>query len=118
LRDAWYEVKRVDPAPVQEIGGPKLAAYLIADVEITDPATYEEYKKAVPETISLYGGKFIVRGGKAEKLEGNWDPKRDVVLEFETFEQAMRWWASEEYKGPKALRQSASTANLIVVEGV
>ncbi len=95
-----------------------MAAYVIADIEITDPVIYEKYKKAVPETISLYGGKFIARGGKAERLEGNWDPRRVVILEFETLEQAKRWWASDEYKGPKALRQSASSANLIVIEGV
>lgn len=95
-----------------------MAAYIIADVEITDPTTYEEYKKVVPPTISAYGGKFLVRGGKSEKLEGEWVPKRVVILEFESMDKAKAWWASDEYKPPKALRQSASMANLIIVEGV
>ena len=95
-----------------------MAAYIIADVEITDPTTYEEYRKVVLPSITSYGGSFLVRGGKAEKLEGEWEPKRVVVLEFESVEKAKAWWASDEYKAPKALRQSASLANLIVVEGV
>jgi len=95
-----------------------LAAYLIADIEITDPVTYEDYKKAVPQTISSYGGRFLVRGGKAELLEGDWAPKRLVVLEFESLEKAKQWWESEEYKSPKALRHSASVAKMILVEGV
>ena len=95
-----------------------MAAYIIADVEITDPARYAEYIKVVPETIARYGGRFVVRGGRTETLEGPWNPKRIVVLEFPTFERAKEWWASEDYRAPKALRQSASIASLIVVQGV
>jgi uncharacterized protein (DUF1330 family) len=92
--------------------------YVIVDVEVTDPETYAEYLKVVPPTISAFGGRFVVRGGKAENLEGDWIPKRVVVLEFDSVEVAHKWWASEDYKAPKALRQSASVANMIVVEGV
>jgi uncharacterized protein (DUF1330 family) len=95
-----------------------MSAYIIVDVEITDPKRYAEYIQVVPATIARYGGKFLVRGGRAETLEGSWDPKRIVVLEFASFSRAMEWWASEEYKAPKALRQSASVANMIVVQGV
>ncbi len=95
-----------------------MAAYVIVDVTITNPERYAEYVRAVPPTIAAYGGKFLVRGGRTETLEGGWDPKRVVVLEFQTIERAKEWWASEEYRGPKALRQSASVASLIVVEGV
>ena len=95
-----------------------MAAHVIVDVEITDPMRYAEYIKVVPPTIAKYGGRFLVRGGKAETLEGSWNPKRVVVLEFPTFERARAWWASEEYSEPKALRQSASVANMILVDGV
>lgn len=95
-----------------------MAAYIIVDVEIEDPVTYDEYIKVVPPTIARFGGKFLVRGGRAERLEGAWEPRRIVVLEFESLARAKQWWASEEYRGPKALRQSCSSAKMIVVEGV
>jgi uncharacterized protein (DUF1330 family) len=95
-----------------------MAAYIIVDVEITDPVKYAAYIRVVPPTITRYGGSFLVRGGKAETLEGSWSPKRVVVLEFPTSEQAREWWASEEYSAPKALRQSASVTQMILVEGV
>ena len=95
-----------------------MAAYVIVDVEITDPETYAEYMKVVPPTIEAFGGRFLVRGGAAENLEGDWIPKRVVVLEFDSLEVAKQWWSSEGYKAPKALRQSASNTNMIVVAGV
>jgi uncharacterized protein (DUF1330 family) len=95
-----------------------MPAYVIVDVEITDPELYAAYIRVVPPTIAKYGGRFLVRGGKAETLEGSWSPKRVVVLEFPTFEQAREWWESEEYRDPKALRQSASVTDMILVEGV
>jgi len=95
-----------------------MAAYIIVDVEITDRARYEEYMKGVPTTIATYGGRFLVRGGRAENLEGTWQPKRVVVLEFESVARAKEWWASEDYSAPKRLRQSASITNMIVVDGV
>ena len=95
-----------------------MAGYIIAEVQVNDPEAYERYKAAVPATLAAYGGKFVVRGGRAERLEGEWEPKRIVVLEFESVEQAKAWWNSEEYAGPKQLRQSASHTNMIVVEGI
>jgi len=95
-----------------------MPAYVIVDVDITDPALYAAYIRVVPPTIAKYGGRFLVRGGRAETLEGSWSPKRVVVLEFPTFEQAREWWESEEYRDPKALRQSASVTDMILVEGV
>ncbi len=95
-----------------------MAAYIIVDVKVTDPNTYQGYTKLVPATVEAYGGKFIVRGGTAENLEGDWQPNRVVVLEFESVAQAKAWWNSDEYRDPKALRQSASQAQMIVVEGV
>ena len=94
-----------------------MAAYVIVDVDVTDPVTYAEYIKQSPASIAEFGGRFLVRAGRTETLEGDWQPKRLVMLEFERVEQAKAWWSSEQYRGPKALRQSASRANMIVVEG-
>jgi uncharacterized protein (DUF1330 family) len=95
-----------------------MPAYFIVDLEVTDPAGFDEYRKLVPATIEKYGGRYLVRGGRTETLEGNWQPKRVVVLEFPSVEQARRWYNSEEYRNPKALRFKTAKANLILVEGV
>jgi uncharacterized protein (DUF1330 family) len=94
-----------------------MAAYILADVEVTDPAAFDEYRKQVPATIEKYGGKFCVRGGKIETLEGAWPTKRLVVIEFPSVEQAKRWYDSPEYREPKALRFKTAKSNLILVEG-
>lgn len=94
-----------------------MPAYIIADVEITDPVRYAEYIRVVPETIARYGGRFLVRGGTTEVLEGAWNPRRLVVLEFDSVQRAKEWWSSQHYRGARDLRQSASNGNLIVVEG-
>jgi len=75
-----------------------MSAYIIVDIDIHDTAGLEEYRRQVPATIAKYGGRFIVRGGKFETLEGNWNPKRLVVLEFPSGEQAKRWYDSAEYR--------------------
>jgi uncharacterized protein (DUF1330 family) len=95
-----------------------MAAYVIADLTITDPQGFEEYRQMVPATIAQYGGKYVVRGGRVETLEGNWNPKRLVIIEFESAERAKQWWACEEYRGAKALRQRTAQTNLIIIEGV
>jgi uncharacterized protein (DUF1330 family) len=95
-----------------------MSAYLIVDIDIHDAAGLEEYRKQVPATVTKYGGRFIVRGGKFERLEGDWQPKRLVLLEFPSAEHAKRWYDSEEYGPLKAMRLKASNSNLILVEGV
>jgi uncharacterized protein (DUF1330 family) len=95
-----------------------MAAYVILDVEVTDPALYEEYKKVSGEALRPFGGRFVVRGGAAEILEGDWKPHRLVVLEFPSADRAREWWNSETYREPKALRQSASRGSMVLVEGV
>jgi uncharacterized protein (DUF1330 family) len=95
-----------------------MSAYLIVNIEITDPERYAEYVKVVPATLAKYGGRYLARGGRTVKLEGSWEPKRVVVLEFESLERAREWYASEDYRGPKALRRSASVADLVLVEGI
>jgi uncharacterized protein (DUF1330 family) len=94
-----------------------MAAYVIGEIEVTDSATYEDYRKQVPAVVAKYGGKFVVRGGKVETLEGGWSPKRIVVLEFPSVEQAQKWYRSAEYAPLIDLRQRASRGKLILVEG-
>lgn len=95
-----------------------MAAYVIAEVDVTDPKTYDEYRKLVPEIVQKYGGRFAVRGGAVESKEGGWNPARVVVLEFPTMEQAREWYHSPEYAPALALRQKAANTRLILVEGV
>ena len=94
-----------------------MAAYVIADIDITDPAAYEEYRAKVPATIAQYGGRYVARGGKTEPLEGGWTPKRIVVVEFPSMAQAQKWYDSPEYAPLIKLRQKASKGKLILVEG-
>ncbi len=95
-----------------------MAAYVIADVTINDPVEYEAYRKLTPASIAAYNGKFIVRGGQTETLEGDWQPGRVVVLEFPTLAVAKAWWASDEYGVAKIIRQRTAETKMIVVEGV
>ena len=95
-----------------------MSAYIVVQVEVTKPVEYEEYKKMVPSSLAPYGGKFVVRGGACETLEGSWRPKRLVVLEFPSVAKAKEWWGSNEYREAKALRQLTTNTEMIVVEGV
>ena len=95
-----------------------MPAYLVAEIEITDPAGYAEYGKVVPATVEKYGGKFLVRGGKAHPLEGDWPERRRVIIEFPSLEKAQAWWNSPEYEKPMAMRRAASKGRLMFLEGV
>jgi uncharacterized protein (DUF1330 family) len=95
-----------------------MSAYVIVEIEITDPVGYEEYKKHAGATVEKYGGKYIVRGGKTEVLEGDWKPKRIVVLEFPTMERAKEWLNCEEYREPRKMRHRTARTHMLVVEGV
>ena len=95
-----------------------MAAYVIAHIDVKDPVKYEDYKKMSPVSIGKFGGRFIARGGSVEVLEGTWEPKRLVLLEFPSAEAARQWYESEDYAPAKALRQATSTGDLVMVEGV
>lgn len=95
-----------------------MAVYAIADVEVIDLEKFQEYVNQVPATVEKYGGKYIVRGGAIENGEGDWEPTRMVVIEFENMEQLKKWYYSQEYSGPKELRHQSSRANVLFVEGV
>jgi uncharacterized protein (DUF1330 family) len=94
-----------------------MAAYVIANVDVKDAALFEQYRKQVPDTIARYGGKYLVRGGAHRTLEGDWAPSRLVLLEFPSIEQARRWYDSEEYREPKALRMKCALTDVVLVEG-
>ena len=95
-----------------------MSAYVIVDINVTDPVGYEEYKKLAPPVVAAFGGKYLARGGKTETLEGDWSPKRLVILEFESAERAKEWLNSPEYHAPRQLRRQTTETNMVVVEGV
>jgi uncharacterized protein (DUF1330 family) len=94
-----------------------MAAYVLAEVEVTNPDGYKEYTAHVPATIARYGGRFLVRGGASEALEGDWPKVRRVIIEFPDLATAKRWWQSPEYEKPKAMRLANSKGRLILLEG-
>lgn len=94
-----------------------MPAYIINDMEVTDPRLFEEYRKLSPPTVAQYGGRFLARGGQTETLEGDWSPRRLVLLEFPSLERARAWIDSPEYAPARRLRQLSSVSNLILVEG-
>jgi uncharacterized protein (DUF1330 family) len=95
-----------------------MAAYVIVDLEVTDPARYAEDGQRVARTLAAYGGRFLVRRGAHEVVEGTWRPRRLVVVEFPSLAQARRWHDSDKYREPKAMRLAASSGNVVFVEGV
>jgi len=95
-----------------------MAAYIIADIDTTDPVKMEEYRRRVPAAIAAYQGKFIARGGQTAPLEGGWTPSRVVLIEFPTLDLAKKFWASSEYAHAKEARQGAATFRVVAVEGV
>ena len=95
-----------------------MPAYIIVEIDILDAGGYEEYKKLAGATVEKYGGKYIVRGGKTEVLEGDWQPKRIVILEFPTMARAKEWLNCEEYREPRKLRHKTARTKMILVEGL
>lgn len=95
-----------------------MPAYVVLDIDVFDNEKYEVYKTMAPPTIGPYAGRYIVRGGKVETLEGEWSPKRLVILEFPSVEKAKAWANSPEYAKAKAMRHESSRSQLIVVEGL
>ena len=95
-----------------------MPGYVIGNINVTDPDAFEQYRGMVPATIAAYGGKYLVRGGVADVVEGDWTPNRLVVLQFESVERAREWYNSPEYTPAKAVRLKASTGDLLFVEGV
>lgn len=97
--------------------GPTMPAYVIANIAVTDPVQYEDYKRLAGPSVTAYEGKYLVRGGTAEILEGGWTPNRVVVLEFPSIERAREWWNSSEYAAAIGIRHASAESELILVEG-
>ena len=95
-----------------------MPAYVIVDVETSDPQRYEEYKRMAQESVARFGGRYIVRGGKFAVVEGAWQPTRLVILEFESYDRAVEWWGSDDYAPAKALRQELSRTDIVIVDGL
>lgn len=95
-----------------------MPAYLIANIDVSDPAGFETYRTLVAPTIAAAGGRYRVRGGNVTVLEGQWQPKRLVVLEFDSMASALEWYESDEYATAKAIRQRTTRSDVVVVEGL
>jgi uncharacterized protein (DUF1330 family) len=95
-----------------------LSAYVIVDIQVTNPQIYEDYKKLAPACVAAYGGEYLARGGQTEVLEGEWAPSRLVILRFDRCEQVKKWLNSPEYTPVKALRYQSTHTNMVVIEGI
>ncbi len=95
-----------------------MPAYVIVDIDVHDPETYDEYKKLAPASIAAFGGRYLARGGEAAVFEGAWKPNRIVLLEFESMDRARAWIESTEYAPARKLRRSAARTNMVAVEGI
>ena len=95
-----------------------MPAYVIADVrDAWDAEALQEYRRRNTDAVAAHGGRFVVRGGEHELLEGDWDTRRLVVMEFPDMAAARAWWTSDEYEAIKPIRRGASTTNIILVDG-
>ena len=95
-----------------------MPAYLIADIEVTDPVGYEEYKRRVPAIIAAHGGRYLARGGANEVLEGTWRPRRSAIIEFPSLASMKAFWESPEYQPLRELRERSAKSNLVAIEGL
>jgi uncharacterized protein (DUF1330 family) len=95
-----------------------MAAYLVVDIDVTDPAQFEEYKKLAPAAIAKYGGRYIIRGGAYEVIEGNWKPQRVTIVEFESMEKGKAFYHSPEYQQAVKARAGAANMKMLLVQGV
>jgi uncharacterized protein (DUF1330 family) len=94
-----------------------MPAYLVSTIDVRDPVGYENYRKLVPPILAKYGGRFVVRGGATEYKEGDWRPKRIVIVEFESLDKARAFYDSPEYSQAKQVRQQTSVGSVLFVDG-
>jgi uncharacterized protein (DUF1330 family) len=94
-----------------------MSAYVIVETDITDPEQYEHYKAAASGAVTAAGGRYLARGGELAVLEGDWQPPRLVILEFEDLAAARRWYDSEGYRAARGLREGAARLRMVAVEG-
>ncbi len=94
-----------------------MTAYVIVDIEVTDPAGFQEYQKVAGPIVAKYGGRLLAAGPPAATLEGGWHPKGVTIIEFPSIEQAKQWHTAPEYQAPKQLRQRAAKSHIVLLEG-
>jgi len=94
------------------------SAYILANVDVTDPQQYEQYRKLSTAAMQAHGAEVCIRGGKVDVLEGDWAPNRVVLLKFPTAEAARRFYDSPEYAAARAARQGAAVMRMVLIEGV
>lgn len=94
-----------------------MAGIIIAEIEVQDREGYEEYRQRAARSLEAFGGTYVVRGGAAETLEGDWQPKRIVVLRFDSTERAKAWWSSRQYEEAKGIRHRTAATRMILVPG-
>lgn len=95
-----------------------MPAYVVVNIVVRDRETYERYKQLAAQAVAAYGGRYLVRGGATQSLEGSWLPSRFVILEFPTIEAGRAWWNSPEYQPAKALRHASADTEMLLVDGV
>lgn len=95
-----------------------MAAFVIVEIKIHNRELYTSYTQLTPETIAEYNGEFVARGGETIVLEGDWNPKRVVLLKFPSIDRANAWWHSESYSRARKIRQKAASTNMIIVDGI
>src|SRR6478735_1310110 len=92
-----------------------MTAYVLADIDVHDSARYEDYKSLAASSVEQYGGRYAIRGGTVEILEGEWPTSRFVVLEFPDAAAARRWYDSPEYAAARAVRQESASSRFLLV---
>ena len=95
-----------------------MPAYVVVNTIVEDPERYKRYRELAAEAVKSHGGRYVVRGGEMEVLEGDWRPERLVVLEFESLEVARGWYASEQYRAAREAREGAATMEMVAVAGL
>lgn len=95
-----------------------MPAYVITEIEVTDPDGYQEYRSRVGRSLEAYGARFLVRGGEIDVLEGDWQPRRIVMCVFDSMDKARQWYDSDEYRELKKIRENTARMNMLAVEGV
>lgn len=94
-----------------------MTAYVVVDIDVKDPETYKQYVALAPASVQAHGGKYLARAGRTEKLEGDWLPRRLVILQFPSVELAREWLDSPDYAPVKKLRHQSASTNMVVIEG-
>jgi uncharacterized protein (DUF1330 family) len=94
-----------------------MPAYVLVQIDVRDAATYERYKALAGPTVTAHGGRYLVRGGRTEIMEGSWQPRRLVILEFPDAARAKAWWSSPEYSEAKAIRHGCAATEMLLAEG-